>query len=455
MNYQESTSPFTLHRWPGVTALLLLIAALLLMPKQLSAQQQLDLSLEQALELAAESNRDIRMKQHEQQAARAQFRQSNAVFLPSVSLEYQALSTDDPLNVFGFKLKQQQVTAQDFDPTRLNDPGAYENFSARLMVQQPVFNPDMIQARRAARTQYEAAGYMVQGTAAMTAYRVKQAYFELVLYREVQQVLAEAVETAKAYETQAQNFFDEGMLSREDLLAARVHRLELENKLVKAANDADAAQENLALLLGMDSLTQIHTTDALTDSSPMQPGTGLPESAPDNAFVRSASLQADAADQMVKSAAYSFLPRLNVFGSFELNDNDPFGFGSSAYMIGANLSWNLFSGMQQAGRYAEASARARMARTGLEQFQHEQHTQLRQAARALEHARDRIALSEEAIAGASENARIRANRYAEGMERTTDLLVAQTRLSESQLQQLEAYFQFNMSAAALELLLGN
>ncbi|AXJ01374.1 Outer membrane protein TolC [Cyclonatronum proteinivorum] len=434
-----------------VPILLLLFGA----PLQLSAQQTLELSLEQALELAAENNRDIAMKRHEQQVAQAQYRQTSAVFLPSVSLEYQAVSTDDPLNVFGFRLKQERVTAPDFDPARLNNPGSYENYAARITVQQPVFNADMMFARRASRSQTEAAGEMLDGTAAMITFQVKQAYYKLVLYGQIQQVIAEAAETAAAYEKQAQNFYNEGMLSREDLLAARVHRLELESRLAKSANEAETAQEKLSLLLGMDAMTRILPTDSLQQQAGFLPDSAAVETPPDNAFVRAAALQAEAAGYMVKSAAYSFVPRLNVFGSFELNDNDPFGFGASAYMIGASLSWNVFSGFQQAGRRAEASARARMARTGLDQFQQQQHTDLRQAARSLEHALNRISLSEEAVAGATENARIRGNRFAEGLERTTDLLLAETRLSESRLQQLEAFFQYNMSAAALELLLGN
>ena len=99
-----------------------LILLFLLMPFHLLAQSpsdvdsNLSLSLQEATEIALEQNFAIEQAEYDIDKTRAQYRQTNALFLPQISFDYNAVSTNDPLNVFGFKLKQEIVTQQDFNP---------------------------------------------------------------------------------------------------------------------------------------------------------------------------------------------------------------------------------------------------------------------------------------------------------------------------------------------------
>jgi outer membrane protein TolC len=91
------------------------------------------------------------------------------------------MSTNDPLAVFGYKLKQEQVSQSDFDPAILNHPDAYENFNTRIEVQQPLLNLDGIYARKAAKNQYEALALQEKYTGQNIRYEVKMAYYQLEL----------------------------------------------------------------------------------------------------------------------------------------------------------------------------------------------------------------------------------------------------------------------------------
>ncbi|SBV92668.1 hypothetical protein KL86DYS2_10403 [uncultured Dysgonomonas sp.] len=48
------------------------------------------------------------------------------------------MSTNNPLNAFGFLLQQQTVTATDFDPVKLNNPGARQDYSAKVEPKLPL-----------------------------------------------------------------------------------------------------------------------------------------------------------------------------------------------------------------------------------------------------------------------------------------------------------------------------
>lgn len=420
---------------------------------QSSGNQVLNLSLKEAIETAQNQSFSVQDAAFESQAAQHVFSQTRAVFLPSISFEYDIVSTNDPLNVFGFKLKQERVTQQDFDPSRLNSPDAFENYSARIKVQQPLFNPDMFLARSAARSQMNSSREQLASTKNHIRFQVTRLYFELVLHGEQLNVIREALLTAEEFERQSRIFFDEGLINREDLLTAQVHRLELESKKLGITNKQADASANLAHLLGYDSSISINPTDILEQINGTLPDIDPAEILIDNAYLRAISHKAEAASGMLRSSLYGFLPKINVFGQYEFNDSDFGGFEASSYLIGANLTWNIFSGYQKAGRVSESRVRARQAETMLQNQTIDQQNRLESAWRALEHAGRQIEVRGEAIEQATENIRIRSNRYQEGMESTTDLLQAQTRLSEARLNQLVAIFQYNMSVAAIEMLL--
>lgn len=446
-----------MNRLQSYTRILYLLVPLLLLTVQLRGQasdnRSLVLSLEEAMEIALEQNFDIEQAANEADKSRAQYRQTSAVFLPQLSFEYNAVSTNDPLNVFGFKMKQQSVTEQDFIPASLNDPGSYENYSAAFEIRQPLFNPDMISQRSAVKHQLKSSNEQLQGTKNYIRYQVQKQYFSLVLYNRQLQVIESALQTAGEHRRQAQHFLDEGMISKEDYLAARVYELEMESRKLNTENERTEVEENLALLMGFDGSNVIVPSDSLQ----LKPVPRFTENDPaidvNNAQTRAIDYRVRAAEQMVKSSDFSFLPKINLFGSYEYNDNDIAGFGASSYMIGANLRWNIFSGLSKAGKSMEARADLRQAQSMQQNHRFEQENRVRRAVRALEHAEKELELTDESIRQSTEAVKIRSNRYAQGMEKTTDLLEAETKLAEAKLQNVMALFKHNMSIAALNLLL--
>lgn len=436
-----------------------LFLMLFLMPVQLLAQStseedyRLTLSLQEAMEIAMEKNFSIAQAEFDVDKTRAQYRQTNAVFLPQLSFEYNVLSTNDPLNVFGFKLKQEVISQQDFNPALLNNPDTYQNYSAKFEVRQPLFNPDMIMQRGAVKSQLNSANEQLQGTKSYIKYQVRNHYYSLILHTRQLEVIETALQTASEHRRQAQNFFEEGLLSREDFLATRVYELEMESRRINTENQLNNVQEEMALLLGLAGSVEIIPTEQLEGIE----GTFIPSDITNirvnNAQTRALEQRVNAAERMSQSAKFSFLPKINLFGSYEYNDSDFASFGANSYMIGANLRWNIFSGYSQAGKVMEARADYRKAQSMQQSHLFEMENRVREAYRSLEHAEKELELTTESIEQSTEDVRIRTNRYREGMERTTDLLEAETKLAEAKLKNVMALYKYNMSIAALEMLL--
>lgn len=436
-----------------------LLIVLFLAPARLTAQAMADddatlsLSLQEAVDIALEQNFAIEQAEFDIEKTRAQYRQTNAVFLPQLSFEYNAVSTTDPLNVFGFKLKQEVVSQQDFNPALLNDPDAYENYSAKFELRQPLFNPDMMMQRGAVKSQLNSAGEQLQGTKNYIRYQVRNQYYSLLLHTRQLEVLETALETAAEHRRQAQNFFEEGLISREDFLASRVYELEMESRKIQTENQLENVREEMALLLGLSGTVAVVPTESLQITEGMNIPADLTNIRVDNSQTRAVEYRVQAAERMARSARFSFLPKINLFGSYEYNDSGFAGFGANSYMIGANLRWNIFSGFSQAGKVMEARADLKKAENMQQSHLFEMENRVRNAYRTLQHAEKELELTNEAISQSTEDVKIRSNRYSQGMARTTDLLEAETRLAESRLKNVMALYQYNMSIAALEMLL--
>ena len=93
------------------------------------AQETVPVSKTDILAKVAKNNSAIKISQQEFIAARADYRQTNAIFLPNISASHTGISTTNPLMAFGSKLNQEILTQNDFNPALLNDPENIQNFA--------------------------------------------------------------------------------------------------------------------------------------------------------------------------------------------------------------------------------------------------------------------------------------------------------------------------------------
>ena len=289
--------------------------------------------------------------------------------LPSLRLESGYLRTTDPLNAFGFTLRQRSVTAAAFAPARLNDPAAIGDVMTGLVLEQPLFNADAWLGRRAARSAQAAQAASEQWTRASTAMLVYRQYWGAVLAVEQVRTLEAAAAAAQAHVNQAESLVRQGMATRSDALLASVKAGETAALLLRARSDAGLARRSLAVLMGDPSDTVFTVPDSLPGGERVRVLAALAagDSAPPavRADVIAAKRARDASAADARRAVALYLPRLNGFGRIDWNDPDtPFG-GTSSWSLGVMLSWSPFAGASElagiraaGGRKASATAMA-------------------------------------------------------------------------------------------------
>lgn len=445
----------------GVPVLALLVIGLagLLLAAPAKAQEArrdtsrvVRLSIEDAIEQARTESFPVRSADAERAAATARKRQSLGVFLPRITASEQGLATTDPVNAFGFKLKQERFTQRDFAVGALNDPDRVDHFATQVEVEQPILNLDGLFERRAASNAARAADAKAERTRAVVDFRVRKGYYGLLLAERRVAVIDSALAAARANRDQARALFEEGLINRADRLAAEVRVSELESRRTDAVAKRRNAADRLRFLLGIDEAVEIQPTDSL-ERERAAIGTVSTEAVNRRrSDMQALRFRADAAEAKVRSRWMAFVPRLNARGTAGWYDDTAFGTRGNSWTAGVSLSWSVFEGYQQIGRAQQAEAELRQAEVALERQALENEVEIASALRDLEATRERIQQARRAVDQAEESLRIRSDRYAEGVARTTDLLQAEATLAERRLAYLQALYEHNLAVYRLELL---
>ncbi|SDL30763.1 Outer membrane protein TolC [Salinimicrobium catena] len=415
----------------------------------LSAQETVSIGKREVLERVQENNSQLRISQQEFLAARAQYRQTNAVFLPNISVSHTGMTTNNPLMAFGSKLNQEIVTQSDFDPARLNDPDRIDNFATKVEVQQPLINFDGIYQRRAAKNKMQATELKSARTGDHMKLETEKAYMQLQLAHKAVKVLEQALETAEANLRLAENNFDQGYLQKSDVLAVEVRVTEVNNQLQYARSNVKNASDYLMFLMGDSIDVVLVPKDSLQVQ--MNPVTA-PALSEDRADIQAMELAAQARRKMYTADKMAFLPRLNAFGSYELYDDELFQGDATGYMAGVALTWDLFDGSKRFGKAQQSKAEFKQAQLEYEQHVQKSQLELNKAVRDLQDAENKLHLTQLAMEQSKEALRIRNNRYEQGLEKTTDLLGAETQYSEKQLEYFQTVYEYNYAVAYLEFL---
>jgi outer membrane protein TolC len=408
------------------------------------------LSMSEAVQAALNNNKSVQLAKIDEDIAASRYKQTEAIFLPQVGFSYSALSTNNPLYAFGFKLQEKSITANDFNPELLNNPPATPDFATKLDVQQPLLNMDLLYKRKAAKKQTELYQHKTQRTREYLSFEVKKAYLQLLLAYDAVKVLEDALKTTQSVYLFTENHFKQGLIQKSDLLNAQVQKTTIENNLAKAKSNIRNVSDYLSLLMDRKSGI-IYTADSLVGNEPGMPGM-TKKIATNRSDFLAMQKAIESTDLMIKANKMSYLPKLNAFGSYQLNDSRALGFGAGAYMAGVQLSWDIFKGNSTRNNIATQTLERNKLSTELAQQKDQSQLDLDKANRDLADARFSITQQQLAVAQASESLVILQNRYQQGLVNTTDVLMASTQFSQQKFALAQAVFNTLVTEAYLQLL---
>lgn len=413
------------------------------------AQEVIVITKEDVISKVKENNDAIKMSQQDFLAAKADFNQTNAVFLPNITASHTGISTTNPLMAFGSKLNQEILKQNDFNPALLNDPERTQNFATKLEIQQPLINLDGLYQRKAAKSKMEAMSLKTERTKDYLLLEVEKSYMQLQLAYKAVSVLEKALKTTMTNKKTADNRYEQGFLQRTDVLNIEVRVTEVKNQLQVAKSNVQNASNYISFLMNDKSYVVYKPTENLLVASFNIDERVISENRAD---IKAMQLALKGYEEMNKADKMAFLPRLNAFGSYEMYDDKVFRGSANGYLVGAQLSWDIFKGAKRFGKIQKSKAELEKSKLAYNQYVSKSNLELNKVKRQLVDAKNKLTLTALAVEQSKESLRIRKNRFREGLEKTADLLLAETQFLQKELAYNQTIFEYNFTQVYLDFL---
>jgi len=415
------------------------------------------MSLQEAVQLALRGNHAITAASESAQAAAARVDQARGARLPKLNYSESFARSDNPVFVFGSLLTQHQFGESNFAVGPLNRPDFLNNFQSQLTVDQTLY--DGGQARRAVKSAdlgRQLTGEEARRVEMETIASVARAYYGAVLAAESLKTAEQAVRSAEADLRRAETVRNAGMSTDVDVLSIRVHLAGVTEQRIRRAADLDVARATLNDALGLALDAPHSLTTALAPAAIPDLGLdGLERDATEQRpEMRQARLSASLAQTQSENARSSLLPEVGFRAVFEADREQFIRRGGANWLTAVTLRWNLFNGLTDKARIAEASHLVSRATADAERTDSAVRLQVRRVFADLRAAEQRIEVAKASVAEAEESLRITQNRYEAGMSNVTDLLRTETAVLESRTRYLAAVHDQRVAATILEFAAG-
>ncbi len=411
--------------------------------------------MRQAIDAALEKNPQRKAALADARAASADVKQARSPLYPHVMFSETVTAGDDPVFVFGSKLRQQRFDAPDFALNVLNTPVPLGNYATRFGGTWNLFD-SMASWRSITRAQRaeDAANQQLERADQEIVFRVIESYYSLLLAGKQAGVSEQAMQTAQAILEQSENRVASGVAVESDSLSAKVRLASRKQELIRAQNNVSLARAQLGAAMGLSTEGTFQPSEELAERS--LPSTALEElekqaveRRPDLKRLRSAE---EAQQESVSIAKSSFGPRVNAFADWEA-DNPTLvaGGGGNNWLAGIEVQFDLFAGgAKQAQLFRERETQKKIAAVK-ESATDAVRLEVRKAYYDLDSARQQLEVARAAIADAQESLRINQDRYDAGLSTVTDLLAAEDAARRTQADYWETLTRFYTGYAALEL----
>jgi len=309
------------------------------------------LTLEDALAIADEKNRDVERAREYQRWVHAKYVEERAAAFPHVRI--------------GASVARQSDTSQE-DFFAGAEAGGLEAFftadrdvrDAELSLSQALFTWGQVGAAiRGARLGIESASDDLRHARASARRDVTAAFHDVLLARELAAIARDTVDQKERHLEEARRRNALGTATDYDVLAAEVALANARPEAIRAANLVPTARERLRFLLA-ETAREIDVTGDLAAIVAPAPEydeairTGLASRSDLQSLVHKRQVL----EELVKIRGSDDRPRLDLQASYALRSYDIAGFTSSgpAWGAGVYLSFPVFDGLATRGRVAQA-----------------------------------------------------------------------------------------------------
>ncbi|MBN2126551.1 MAG: TolC family protein [Deltaproteobacteria bacterium] len=407
------------------------------------------LTLDESISLALANNWSIKGKQERVDQARYAKEQARAGFYPKLSTSYGYTRLDDvarsnaiPLGG-GLAIPSYDLNTQD-------------NYQWKTSVTQPLFTGfALTSSYELAKLGIDLGEVELELERLALALKVKEVYFGILKADKVLDVATQAVGSLQSNVKVARSYYDVGMIPINDLLKAEVELANAQHDLVKARNAALLARSLFSNVLSRPVNDPVEVEDILH----YRPETGdfdgyLKKALENRPEVKAVDLSILQSEQKIRLAKSKYYPEASLVYDYIKEGDHPDVSGSAfhdseSWQVMAVATWTFW----EWGKTNNAVKESESIRRELD---HTRSTlidnialDVKRAVLDIEIAAKNIPTTEKAVEQAEENLRVSEERYKAQVTTITEVLDAQTLLTQARTNYYGALYDHNLAKARL------
>lgn len=394
------------------------------------------LTLQECLQQARTHNPALKAAAWEGRIAREQVRQSDAAYHPRV----------DAQAGYTMQLEPQAVIINGRTAETQEADYAFAGISATYTIY------DF--GRRSARSRTsafmaEAADQQYASRSSDVALQVVQAYFNILETGKLIVAATEEVAQVEEHRRVAQVLYEEGVVTRNDVLQAEVRLASARQRLLALNNRRENGWLQLNFLTGREAAErgELDESRQLFEISPASgdPGASLSR----RHDIRALRHRVSASEEELTESASSFYPELYTRVGMDYVQNDKVR--EQAIMSATlGIRVNLFDGFASTSIRQRALQNRSRSTDALRLAEQQARLEIDLAVNDIQIAAERIKVAESAIRQGEENLRINKERYQERVGTATEVLDAQTLLTQARTDYYRAFYDRQLSVARLK-----
>ena len=275
-------------------------------------------------------------------------------------------------------------------------------------------------------------------------------YFQVQLAQKALEVRKQSFETAQHHYENAQKLEKNGMIASVETMQAKKTVTDAEREVMAAEKDIQLAQTALYGVMGTTEQPLTALTTELFEVAPLQSLEYYQQQAKEHyPTIVQAKLKAQMATQSVKAQQAAYLPDVAVVGKKYLwSENLPLTEPDN-WVVGVGLQWNLFNGLQDKNKIAQAKAMRESVELITAQAEKDVQTLVKKQYTEIEKQREQYLSLEESLRFAEELVRARDKAFAEGLSTSTDVADANLYLASIKIKRYQALFEMDKTLAQL------
>jgi len=290
--------------------------------------------------------------------------------------------------------------------------------------------------------------------------KVKSSYFNVLLTRKMLQVTDDAVKSLEAHESDAQKYYNEGLIPYNDLLRAKVALADVVQNWEKVNAGVNMSISHLNMLMGVDINKETEIIDnVVINPSKYKLDTLINEAMKNRPVIKALGLGLKTLEKVIKIEQSAYYPETALVGRYEQNGNNPeVTENDFNNVVNANLTiqakWIFFEWGKVRYRILKARHDKQAMIEKIKGIEEGIKLEIKNAFLNLNVAEKNIKTAEQSLGQAKENWRITNLQFNQQIATTTEVLDARTFLNQADTNYYKSLYGYLISLSELERAVG-